>query len=75
LDGGLRPGSPCALAVVDTHLLLLAGPTLGSRFIRWNFVSSSNEKIERAARDWKRQTFPKIPGDDQDFVPLSEPFR
>lgn len=46
------------------------------RFIYWNFVSSSREKIEQAKEDWKEQLFPKVPG-ETDFVPLppDPPFR
>jgi len=36
----------------------------------WNFVSSSRERIERAKAAWRAQTFPRIPGDDEEFVPL-----
>lgn len=39
------------------------------RFIYWNFVSSSREKIEEAKENWKAQKFPKVPGETE-FVPL-----
>jgi redox-sensitive bicupin YhaK (pirin superfamily) len=64
----------CVRANSETHVLFFGGSPLGPRFIRWNFVSSSNEKIDRAAQAWKTQTFPKIPG-ETDFIPLPEPFR
>lgn len=38
------------------------------RFINWNFVSSSKERIRQAKEDWINQKFPKIPG-ETDFVP------
>jgi redox-sensitive bicupin YhaK (pirin superfamily) len=75
--GGLRllvvaPGA--ALLVVArraSRVVVLGGPPLdGERFIEWNFVSSSRERIERAKAAWRAQTFPRIPGDDQEFVPL-----
>lgn len=40
------------------------------RFINWNFVSSSKEKIQKAREDWKDNAFDKVPGDEDDFVPL-----
>ncbi len=43
------------------------------RFIHWNFVSSSKEKIEKAKLDWYNQNttaFPKVIGDEEEFVPL-----
>lgn len=38
------------------------------RYIDWNFVSSSKEKLKQAKADWIAQKFPKIPG-ESDFVP------
>ena len=38
------------------------------RFINWNFVSSSKERIQQAKEDWINQKFPKISGEN-DFVP------
>ncbi len=67
-------GSP---AVVTTdapcHLMLLGGAPLdGERHVWWNFASSSKERIEKAKRDWKEGRFPKVPGDEQEFIPLPE---
>ena len=45
------------------------------RFIHWNFVSSEKQILEQAKEDWKNQNlkaFPKIPGDDKEFIPLPE---
>ena len=39
------------------------------RFIYWNFVSSTRERIEKAKTDWNNQTFPKVPGETE-YVPL-----
>ncbi|HLW57534.1 MAG TPA: pirin family protein [Bacteriovoracaceae bacterium] len=39
------------------------------RYIFWNFVSSSKEKIEEAKRAWKDRSFPQVPG-ERDFIPL-----
>ncbi len=39
------------------------------RFIDWNFVSSSKELIEEAKEKWKTQSFPKIEGDDKEYIP------
>jgi redox-sensitive bicupin YhaK (pirin superfamily) len=57
----------------DARLVLLGGAPLdGPRHIWWNFVSSSKERIERAKADWKAGRFPKVAGDEQEFVPLPE---
>lgn len=48
----------------NSHLLLFGGkPFEEERFIYWNFVSSSKEKLEKAKEDWRNKAFPKVPGD------------
>jgi len=57
----------------DQHsrCLLLGGPRLdGERFIDWNFVSSSKERSARAKAEWRAQSFPRVPGDEDEFIPL-----
>ncbi|MCC6193099.1 MAG: pirin family protein [Burkholderiales bacterium] len=44
-------------------------PLDGPRFIHWNYVSSSRERIERAKDDWRAQRTPKIPGETE-WIPL-----
>jgi redox-sensitive bicupin YhaK (pirin superfamily) len=54
-----------------SRVVMLGGPPLqGKRFMDWNFVSSSRERIDRARAAWRAREFPAIPGDDQEFVPL-----
>jgi redox-sensitive bicupin YhaK (pirin superfamily) len=51
--------------------MLLGGAPLESpRHIWWNFVSSSQPRIERAKRDWAERHFPLIPGDEEEFIAL-----
>jgi redox-sensitive bicupin YhaK (pirin superfamily) len=60
-------------AYSPARVVLLGGAPLdGPRHIYWNFVSSSKARIEQAKRDWKEGRFPKVPGDDLEFVPLPE---
>lgn len=55
----------------DAHVMLLGGARLdGPRYMWWNFVSSSKERIEQAKRDWKEGRFDKVVGDETEFVPL-----
>jgi redox-sensitive bicupin YhaK (pirin superfamily) len=62
-----RPGDAITLKAgpQGARLMLLGGETLGqSRYIWWNFVASSKEKIEAAKEAWRA-------GDDNDeFIPL-----
>jgi redox-sensitive bicupin YhaK (pirin superfamily) len=57
-------------ALEPSRVLVIGGPAMPKRFIDWNFVASSQERIDRARQAWIEQTFPKIPGDDREFVPL-----
>ncbi|HUA57051.1 MAG TPA: pirin family protein [Candidatus Sulfotelmatobacter sp.] len=68
----LKPGAVITLgAFAPARVMLLGGePMDGPRHIWWNFVSSSAERIEQAKADWKAGRFPKIPGDDVEFIPL-----
>jgi redox-sensitive bicupin YhaK (pirin superfamily) len=70
----LRRGVPAVLrALAESRVMLLGGAAMdGERHLFWNFVSSSKERIERAKRDWKEGRFPKVPGDDVEFIPLPE---
>lgn len=53
-----------------THLLLFGGEAFPEeRFMYWNFVSSSKERLEQAKADWREKRFPKVPGDET-YIPL-----
>lgn len=69
--GFFLPGRDVVLrALAPARLLLLGGEPLESpRFISWNFVSSSKERLEQAADDWRHQRFPRIPGETA-YIPL-----
>jgi redox-sensitive bicupin YhaK (pirin superfamily) len=55
------------------RLLLLGGaPMDGPRYLFWNFVASSPERIEQAKADWNAGRFGKVPGDEAEFIPLPE---
>lgn len=41
------------------------------RFIDWNFVSSSKERLKEAKEDWIKQRFPEVPGETE-FVPYPQ---
>jgi len=52
------------------HFVVIGGEPLdGRRFMSWNFVSSSKERIVQAGEDWEAQRFPKVPGETE-FIPL-----
>jgi redox-sensitive bicupin YhaK (pirin superfamily) len=62
----LRAASPC-------RAMLLGGEAFATpRHVFWNFVSSSRERINQAKEDWREGRFPKVPGDDKEFIPIPE---
>jgi redox-sensitive bicupin YhaK (pirin superfamily) len=82
IEIGDRPIAPTEMAIVTAGaevviratapsvLMMLGGTPIGDRFIEWNFVSSSRERIEQAKADWiaGRMKLPDL--DDQEFVPF-----
>ncbi len=74
-----RPGDAISVRAggQGARFMALGGETLnGPRYIWWNFVSSSPEKIEAAkeawkAADWTGGPFRLPPGDDTEFIPIS----
>ena len=56
----------------ETLIMMLGGEPVGERFIYWNFVSSSKDRIEQAKADWKEGRFPLPPNDNKEFTPLPE---
>ena len=59
-----RPGDAITIrARSNARLMLLGGePMDGPRYIWWNFVASSKDKIEAAKDDWKQARFGIVPG-------------
>jgi redox-sensitive bicupin YhaK (pirin superfamily) len=70
----LRPGVPAVVeAAGPSRILLVGGGRLdGERHVWWNFVASSRDRIERAKADWKGGRYPKVPGDEVEFIPLPD---
>lgn len=75
-----RPGDKLSIkgGAQGARLMALGGATLnGPRYIWWNFVSSSAEKIEAAkvawkAADWARGPFQLPPNDQDEFIPITD---
>ena len=57
-------------ATLDTRAMLLGGDRFATpRYIWWNFVASSHERIELAKRRWSKGEFASVPGESE-FIPL-----
>ena len=73
------PGAITGRVIVseDARLMLLGGAPLGQRFMEWNFVSTSKERIEKAKSDWRasiaggfKDTYFHMPVDEHEYIPL-----
>jgi redox-sensitive bicupin YhaK (pirin superfamily) len=70
----LAPGEQLTLfSAGGCRAMLMGGEAFTTpRHIWWNFVSSSTGRLEQAALDWRAGKFPKVPGDEIEFIPLPE---
>ena len=61
----------CEFTIQENSTIYIFGgePFPEERFIDWNFVSSNKDLIEQAKQKWKSQSFPKIKGDETEFIP------
>ena len=74
-----RPGDKITVRAGENgaRLMALGGATMNEgRYIWWNFVSSSRDRIEEAkeawkAADWENGPFRLPPGDDQEHIPIT----
>ena len=68
----LKPGYQARLSSGNGGRAMLMGGAAFTtrRYVFWNFVSSSRDRINQAKEDWKALRFPLIPGDDEEFIPL-----
>jgi len=67
----LEPGKAATIAGLGNAVVMaLGGEPVGPRYIDWNFVSSSKERIDQAREDWKagRMKLPDL--DNDEFIPL-----
>ncbi len=75
-----RPGDRITVAAGDrgARMMILGGATFdGPRFIWWNFVASSQERIEVAKAEWRAANWGKgrfdLPVDDRnEHIPLPD---
>ena len=69
-------GSGATISSLDGAQFVVIGgaPLDGPRFIFWNFVSSSKERLASAADDWEQQRYARVPGETE-FIPLPKPKR
>lgn len=68
----LVPGQAMTLSSTQGgRVMLLGGEAFASkRHVWWNFVSSSRDRINQAKQDWNEGNFPKVPGDEEEWIPI-----
>jgi redox-sensitive bicupin YhaK (pirin superfamily) len=68
-----KSATPTIVADGAARIVLLGGDPLdGPRYIWWNFVSSSKERIAAMAEVWRSGTWAKVPGDEVEFTPAPD---
>jgi len=68
----LGAGASKVRALEPSMVMVLGGEPLGERFLYWNFVSSSKERLEQAKADWRAGRMKLPDADDSEFIPLPE---
>lgn len=70
----LAPGRTMTLSSErGGRIMLLGGEAFTTpRHAWWNFVSSSRDRIRQAREDWSAGRFPKVPGDEEEWIPIPE---
>lgn len=63
---------PTVKALTQATVMVLGGEPVGERLIWWNFVASSQARIDQAKADWKAGRMKLPDADDLEFIPLPE---
>jgi redox-sensitive bicupin YhaK (pirin superfamily) len=67
------PGETVAFQAAEAStVMLLGGEPLGERHLWWNFVSTTQARIDQAKADWKAGRFDLPPHDRDEFIPLPD---
>ncbi|GHH15651.1 hypothetical protein GCM10008023_18820 [Sphingomonas glacialis] len=68
----LKPGTAATLrSTTGARAMLCGGEAFTTpRHVWWNFVSSRRDRIDEAKRAWTAGEFPKVPGDDKEWIPI-----
>jgi redox-sensitive bicupin YhaK (pirin superfamily) len=66
----LQPGTTSRIeSTGPARFVVVGGESVGPRYMFWNFVSSSKDRILQASADWEAGRFAGVPG-ETDFIPL-----
>jgi len=61
----------CQFTIAENSTIYIFGgePFPEKRYIDWNFVSSSKERIDEAKQKWMDKGFPTIKGEEDEYIP------
>ena len=59
-------------AIQPSTVMALGGEPIGERFLFWNFVSSSEDRLRQAREDWRAGRMKLPDADDREFIPLPD---
>ena len=76
----LKPGAaPVIETTAASRMMLLGGAPVGERLIWWNFVATSQARLDQAKADWRasaeagfKASVFSLPPDEEEFIPLPE---
>jgi redox-sensitive bicupin YhaK (pirin superfamily) len=69
----LEPNAePTVKALAQSTVMALGGEPIGERLIWWNFVASSQARLDAAKADWKAGRMALPHEDNLEFIPLPE---
>ncbi len=57
-------------ATETARIAVIGGEVFDKRYMDWNFISTRKDRVEVAKKDWEEGRFPKVPGDEEEFMPL-----
>ncbi len=60
------------VARAPSQVMVLGGEPIGERFLLWNFVSSSKDRLQQAKEDWQQGRMKLPDADNQEFIPFPE---
>jgi len=59
-------------ALERSRVMVLGGDPVGERYLYWNFVSSSRDRLAQAASDWRAGRMKLPDADDAESIPLPD---
>jgi len=68
----LKQEASSVRAIQPSTVMVLGGEPVGERFLYWNFVSSSQDRLRQASEDWKAGRMKLPDADDREFIPLPQ---